>query len=491
MQKIIFIFAFFAFSYTSNCQSRFKNTPAATENNNGLIYADSDITALRFVVDSLNLKFKTCSLNKDYLTYPQTKAYAIRFKSRSNSLEQIKKDIQDNASFTDLALKYKNYIDKADTSLIIVALPEGEDGELKYLSGNANDGFESAYNITNRKISGLKKWVYTYTGKEHDNDAYTIDCIYFPSSLSWNIIPAEYARLIQYVDCMIDTATNIYLAGKSEYIYSGWTENNNTAYSELNQYVNNKMQLSKTDSTYDYDYISPIKTDYIKKQLSKDPYVIEKVHALVKWASDSLDSGDDIEELAAFFISPRQALQLKRSRRVMGGCSQDRSPIIHAMNIAVLAAQSHSWDVFLRAHLDIMNDRFERAIDGSYAWEARQTYIRELEVLDINVIDMMIGLCLRAYNNAANHYNGTVWRIGKALSESKDRELFETKAMVMMKDDRLDEFNRSLIFLLYNSYLVRLTDKKEAAAKITALQNSAGEYPSFISNAIKKMDKQK
>ena len=83
-----------------------------------------------------------------------------------------------------------------------------------------------------------------------------------------------------------------------------------------------------------------------------------------------------------------------RETRVVGSCSMDSSPREHAINIAMLSAETTDWSVFLRAHLDIMNDRFDRVSDGSYAWKDRNTYIKELEQLDINVSDLIFGKSL-------------------------------------------------------------------------------------------------
>src|SRR5215211_5537198 len=57
-------------------------------------------------------------------------------------------------------------------------------------------------------------------------------------------------------------------------------------------------------------------------------------------------------------------LDQMRSTRVVGNCSQDSRPRKHAVNIALLSAETYNWQVFLKAHLDIMNDRFERMSDG-------------------------------------------------------------------------------------------------------------------------------
>ena len=143
------------------------------------------------------------------------------------------------------------------------------------------------------------------------------------------------------------------------------------------------------------------KFEKIDNSLAKD----EKFQNLLKEATEAAlsdgGSSDEFEEYVGKYFSKASELKLKRSREVIGFCSQDQSPRIHAKKIALLAAETVNWETFLRAHLNIMNDNFARASDGSYAWAARQTYIRELEELEINVPDLLFGICLQTenYNN--------------------------------------------------------------------------------------------
>src|SRR5690606_2706951 len=118
-------------------------------------------------------------------------------------------------------------------------------------------------------------------------------------------------------------------------------------------------------------------------------------------------------------------LQRMRHTKVVGSCSQDASPRIHAINIALVSAETTNWEVFLKAHLDIMNDKFDRMSDGNYAYAQRKTYIKELEELNINVIDLLLGISLRIENPANNHYYGNIGRLGRAISESKYKVEFE------------------------------------------------------------------
>lgn len=156
------------------------------------------------------------------------------------------------------------------------------------------------------------------------------------------------------------------------------------------------------------------------------------------------------------FSEKSELLNNLRNVKVVGTCSQDSSPRIHAVNIAKLAAETTNWEVFLKAHLDVMNDRFDRASDGSYAWSKRLTYIKELEMLKINNIDLLLGISFRIDNPAQHHYFGSIRRLGRAISESEISSEFEKIIVSIISDSSLDYYNRVLFFFLfenYNSYL--------------------------------------
>lgn len=457
-------------------------------NSNGFIYTQDDIDALKFIVDSLNLKFKSCSLNKNYLSYPQTTAAYIRFQSDTNNLLAIKKDIERGASLDELQNKYAVFIHSASPAVLVIKTP-AKDSEKRaiVLTGNAYDGFDTDHLLTEKLAASKNGRLYEYEPKDKYISYYSVQFWEFNQPFIQQIIPVTYASMMQYVDCMIDTAASIFTGKKK--LDSDYSRDDAAAskiYNDINDYLNKKMMKEKKKDDYGYEYVTNEKIAFAKNSLADDSFLKTRLRDLAAGYIKSETGNDAAEDLIAFFISKEKALQIKRQRRVFGACSMDNSPRVHAKNIASLAAETHSWDIFLRAHLNIMNDRFDRASDGSWAWGARQTYIRELEVLDINVLDLMFGLSLRSYNNADNHYNGTVWRIGKGLAESKDRLLFETRALGILKDNTLDTFNRSLVFLLYHTYLNSLTEKKEKEEKIHQLYLAADNYPGFIKEAIVK-----
>jgi hypothetical protein len=459
---------------------------------NGLMYSDNDMKSLRFIVDSLNLRFKTCDLDKIYYANPQTRVYYVSFKSSTYDLKNIIEQIENKVNFHQVTSTYSSYIDHIDSSELFVQMGSGNKGDgYYYLQGNPGSGYDNADWNRKNKLgdSMVNDWSYDYSPKDKYSDEYTLTCRYFPEQWKQPAIPGKYGRLIQYVDCMIDTSASVFLTDKFS---GGWRrEDEKISYHNLHEladYLDNKMSVVNINKNLRQLHESQVR--FAANNLKKDNLFRNLLSKTIDDYVDNKTPQHDLESLASQLEMHDKALLMKRCYRVMGSCSQDSRPREHARDIAVLAAQAHSWDIFLRAHLDIMNDRFARASDGSYAWGERKTYLKELEELILNIVDLMLGLTLRAQNVADNHYYGTIWRMGWALTESKEKALFEEKAVLMMKDDALDEFNRGLIFLLYKTYISHL-DEKEATQKREELNETLSSFPLFIQHSIKKMEKPK
>ena len=132
-----------------------------------------------------------------------------------------------------------------------------------------------------------------------------------------------------------------------------------------------------------------------------------------------------------------------------------------------------------------MNDRFERASDGSYAYGRRQTYIKELEVLDINITDLLLGISLRVENANTNHYYGSIGRVGRALSETQSQAEIEEKMLQMISDNNLDDFNRILMYYLFDNYNYFLSDTAKQKANKVRLDLAVNRLPVYIASKIK------
>ncbi|MEY8760696.1 hypothetical protein [Chryseobacterium tongliaoense] len=414
MRKKICLLFTIAFTVASYAQE-------FTTFNNGLIYSENTMNKLEKIVDSLNLKYKICDLNKKFYSKPQTKCFIIRLDS--GNIIQAKKDMDSNISIEDFISKYPDAKIKKEVLVIKTKRKNYRDQDvIRYDEISLNDdngfGIEQNYKKALYEKTMKNTWVYTYKGKSSYSPE-TIEAFYFPDNFKSIQLDQKYARQIIYSDCLIDPSITKF------------------------------------------------------KENAPDAYRFEM----------SLRLPENWQKLS--HAEKEELLDDMRSKQVVGGCSQDSSPRIQGINIALLSAETANWGVFLKSHLDIMNDRFERVSDGSYAWEARQTYIKELEELDINVFDLIFGITFRIENAEKNHYYGDVGRLGRAISESKDRDLFFSQIRHMIEDENLDDYNRIISYFLYincNHYTKNEREKKINTAK---LYDSFRKLPPYLSGNIK------
>ncbi|MBX2905331.1 MAG: hypothetical protein KF744_04785 [Taibaiella sp.] len=293
--------------------------------------------------------------------------------------------------------------------------------------------------------------------------------------------------MIRYVDCLIDTNSSI-LDSRAE-----------QKLSDTSTFADETPRRKLLDKYIDIHTNKPDRKQagyeaYWKWQSQRDSLIKgilannEEFRNLVKDAIDeaiSLSiSDEEIEKLAYQFDSKQRTLQLKRNRRVVGHCSGDTEPREHAQQIALLSAETGNWEIFLRAHLDVLNDGFERFTDGSYSWDSRKTYITELEKLNIDVISLLLGIALRIDNPSGNHYIGSISRIGRAFSESSTPDEVEAAIAAVIKNEKLDDYNRLLTYYLYRSYIFYLTDSARKRKNIASLRKLVATLPPQIRSKL-------
>jgi hypothetical protein len=457
---------------------------------NGLIYSNKAIGQLKHIVDSLSLKFKVCELNKTYLSVPQAKAHYITL-SISN-VRDARKDMDDNMPFEAFMAKYPSCSNEKDL-LITRDSYEGYQHKqyTSFRSISTNDRTDHSIELEGNPAKYQKplkgRWIYSYYGKS-EYSAEEIRAFYFTEEFKQISLPEKYARMVQYTDCLVDTTAEIFY-DKAKQSGVRYKANQAVTGKGLLAYIDQHVEPvplydEKNADVWDklYQAWQKRKDSLVTNVLSQTGTFKTLLAEAVTYINKNGGSNDELEQYVEAYYSPKVALEMKRNRIVIGGCSQDMSPRIHALNIARLSAETTNWETFLRAHLDIMNDRFQRASDGSYAWKERKTYIKELEVLDINVPDLLLGVSLRVSNPSQRHYFGSINRIGRALSESGKPAEIEERMLAMITDTTLDNYNRVLAYYLFVNYTYNLEDKNRQKENQNRLDQAAKTFPDFIAN---------
>lgn len=463
--------------------------------NNGLIYPDTTIKRLKFIVDSLNLKFKVCDLNKAYQSKLQAKANFVSLEK--GKIKEAKKDIESNISYEDFIKKYPNAEIEKELLVVKFKYKSYEEKDIvEFSSIELSDKYkhelEYEKNIDNYDKPLKGKWIYKYYNKT-DYSKESIDAFYFTEEFSQIPMPVIYAKMIQYSDCLVDTSTQVFYdkARRSGFRYKSETPSKLNEFltyvhksTNMPEYPTGQNEKEREIYWEKYQLWDSLKISRLDSIKQIDEKFNALLHNAVEYALAKGGANDEFEEYVGRYYSKKTALELKRNRIVIGGCSMDNSPRIHAFNIAKLSAETTNWEIFLRSHLDIMNDRFARSSDGSYAWGQRKTYIRELEVLDINVPDLLLGISLRIENPGNNHYYGSIGRLGRALSETNKSEEIETKMLQMISDNQLDDYNRIIIYYLFLNYNYNLENKERQAENKVKLKKAVSTLPEYLATKI-------
>ncbi|CAN5116318.1 hypothetical protein BH09BAC3_BH09BAC3_38230 [soil metagenome] len=444
---------------------------------NGLIYDSSTMKTLGHIVDSLNVKFRTCDPSHPYLSYEQGFAHYVVAPSKA-----VRKLIHDGISFEDYARKYPRSIKRRNVWIKKSHYINYENENfVEYASLPGKD--ELSIDLKNRKANDKTTgWIL----QDDDEGAFYL------TGLSAQKLPPDLARLVQYVDCMVDTTAQVFFPDAKGAVYQRVNEN-----TKAKQFIEwaesfpdepsypDYNKIENFDSAFNifqpkYEAWDSLRMRHLDSQMQTSQYWKSLLMDARDEAFENSNSDARLEMYVGRYLSDADALRLMRGRRVIGNCSQDQSPRYHAMNICRLAAETAQWDIFLRSHLDIMNDRFERQSDGSYAWAGRKTYLKELEELDIDAIDLLLGTTLRVQNVSKNHYNGYINRTGRALADADDKDALELRMISMIQNDKLDPYNRVLIVYLFKNYVYNLDDEKRKAACTATLREVVKELPENV-----------
>jgi hypothetical protein len=388
---------------------------------NGLIYSEDTMHKLKKIVDSLNLKYKTCDLNKKFYSQQQTIGYLVQLKT--GNVSQAKKDIDHNIPIEKFLAKYPEAIIKKNV-LIIKSKTKNyyKKDIIRYNEVAVNDDYnidiEKDYTKNLYHKPAKNTWVYYYRSKKSYPDE-TIDAFYFPENFKSTVLDQKYSKQIVYSDCLIDTSVT-------------------------------KFKENSIGDRYDFSVNASLPDDWRKLPKSEKEKLLDNL----------------------------------RDKQIVGNCSMDERPRIQGINMALLSADIPNWGLFLKSHLDIMNDRFERVSDSGYARQTRKTYIKELEELDINIYDLIFGTVFRIENPVDNHYYGSIDRLGKAISESRYKDDFLAQMLFIIEDENLDDYNRLISYFLYVNCNYYIMNERQKRINKIKLNNSIKKLPLYLSEQI-------
>ena len=462
---------------------------------NGLIYPRNTMNKLGKMVDSLQLKYRGCEVGRTYRARYQAVGQYI---SIAENAENAMRDINSNMEFEAFAQKYPTAFIERNLLLITEFNNQTEtenDSTSKVRSIAIQGQYDHYIPLENKKMIPYftlplqQKWI---TEMRTNDGTASLQAFYITQPFASKPMVEKYGRIAQFIECMVDTTTQVLLkTATQEFETTDEDVTKIAAFLKLTNAYRNKPDLEAyrlPDNSLKYEILQKditrwdsLRLQWIQDSLSKTDVFKTALREAVAEALQQNAPNAQMEYYCGKYLSKATELNLKRNRLVVGVGAMDASSRYHAREIAVLAAETTNWEVFLRSHLDIMNDRLDRAADNTYAKSSRDTYIKELEDLGIDVPNLMIGICLRIENPSQNHYYGDVGRVGRALGESKFQPTVKAELLEMIGDANLDDYNRLLLYHLFLTYNAAITDPTLKAANQLELRKLCMQrFPKYL-----------
>jgi len=377
------------------------------------IYTNSSLTKLTHLVDSINKEHKSSTHLKRYRSKYQARGHSIYMDK--GRVRLAKKDIDKNISFEKFVSKYSTAIVRKDL-LIIKSKKSNYFNEpiIYFMDHDKADIYHSPvayeYNskLYDKKLKG--NWVYSYIRGDGLFKS-TLVAYYILSEFESQVLPSKYAKMIQYVDRMVDT-------------------------SRATIPVNSKFSVSIYAS---YD---PLHMSVDQKR----NYINELWNTL--WSN-----------------------KMSECRDIRG----------YSKRIAIISAEINQWESFLNAHLLLMFADIHQEKLG-YGTENKNHYIDELEAININLTDLLLGSYLRLHEPSKNHFQTHEDLLAGLIAIMKNSGSIEDELLSMIKDSSLDDYNRIRIYLLYKKYINSLNDENSSNEKKSRLKEAVNELPDYLNS---------
>lgn len=462
-----------------------------------LLYSDQALARLKSEISVKNEGFKALPPGKAIYAIPQ--GTAIIFSAEGTKADEAKSMLEAGISLKQFAGRFSDI--KKGNELLFYKIRHDSDTKVEFRAvtfgtRQANSVYSGKMRTYEEDMSG--RWVYNYhPGNRHGKSRLT--AMYIKQEIKRTALPQQAAFCINYADHLIDTNTMIYAENA---VRTGWR----IAGKEYGP-VADFMQLTrdfpgrpsppeKQDRETFMVFRKQLaeweekRAQWLDRKMKEDPGFKELLLKACKAALNGEGRSYRMEEFESYveqYISPETALDLKRRRKVTGSCSMDPGPINHAYHIARLAGETCCMEIFLRAHLNILYDRFERVTDGSYAEPERLTYGKELEVIGIDMKELIPGTLLRGINLSSNHYYGDVNRAGRAMAELSRRQEIYSGIEELIGHPRLDLFNKCMLVFLarsYNHHLWQKGQKEEAGLNLSKLRELLTTFPVYLRDPL-------
>jgi hypothetical protein len=436
---------------------------------------DTDIPALNLEIARLESEHQKRK-ERQYWSLPQTVGHYFELKTSDPS--PLIQFLETNPSFEKLMEEFPNL--QIDRNLLIIEnsyinYKNKEITELKNLEikNSRNHLLSNEYNA----VRILGNYHLAVRNDYRTKSPEKVYGFFLANPLKKQLIPEKYADWLRYGETLVDVSVPVFFekdSGNEQFMIKERSIIDSlVSYFEITsakpQYPDDKANLEQfyQASSLWQDRVSLL-ADSLFLHDSAFRNLLEES---LNYAEKEKVSNGYLENFTAQFISKERALNLMRQNQQVGSCSFDTGPENQLRRIAGLAAETHQWNIFIQAFLNIMNDRASRVANSNIASASRKTYAEELTKLDLDLFRLLLGINFRILvEEGDQHYSGSGDKIAQAFASLPEeyQVRFENELSSILSDSTLDDFN-SLHFyntFLNYQYFMRETSRAKAIGQV-------------------------
>lgn len=460
------------------------------------IISERDIPKLDSIINDLEGNYSQ-SETPNFHSLPQTSAsyFEIITKAPNKFITELKKS--DNLE--QLKNKFKGL--QVDNQLLVIKNIYSDYKKEKKLEiksfeigNNQNHGIKLTFNDSLNQ-NDIKHFYSSYTNKT--DSITTIRGFYLTNEFKFVAIPKKLSDWINYTDLIVKPETSIFYDNDDK--SNEFKPYKRTVIDSLVSYYG--LKTNKPPYRKEQDYIA--RRNELNEWQSKKEKFADSLYAndrnfknllleALDYAEINKVSNGDLEDFTAQLISEKKALELMRQNRQVGTCSFDNGPIVQQKRIASLASKTQNWNVFIKSFLNIMNDNVSRNANSNIASNARKTYIEELAKLDIDIDKILLGSNVRIDDTTRKHYFSDGSKIAKAYANlnSDRQEFFENTTFEIIKDEKIDAFNKLHFYNTLKNYQYFVKDSIKKIQLEKDIENLISFLPKEIKSRIENPNKQ-
>ncbi len=416
------------------------------------------IDSLQSLYEIKEQLFNQCKSNESYYSLSNTSATLLynasaRKESFSTSLDHLSKDsilvkFPETKVVSNVFVVKKNDLPSLDYHSY-AALINGEWLTFKSAKGAQAPNFaRSASHMIGR------------------NGVHYFDCaLYFDKEWNYQLIDPKFGDLITYSLCVVDAKTPVFLSNTKTISRQGKDEG-----FDLIGYIDSLAQFQYKDSLSRSDREK--REDWIRHFAAEDLQLKNAYYSILEKGYHQFVH-PTLEQLAFQFEDEEGLLAFHRNQAIRGSCSMDDRPIKQLEKIAHNAALLMDWDLFIKTHLDLINNRYLASAYSSYGVANRKNPANSLEII-FDPMDLFLGTILQYHQKSEKQYQSNRFQIAKSILALQEKEVLIEKLIEMSRHSGLDVYNR-LCILDMLEYLHRLEPENLRESTLASIR---AELPS-------------